>query len=137
VTDGTAVLADTHVFLWYLQASPRLEESTRRLLDGATAHGQPILVSAMTLVELCYLAEKGVLTELEVDAIHAVLDAEGSSFEVVPVDEAVGWALGRIPRDAVGDPFDRMIAATALVREVPLVTYDRKLIALVDLDTRR
>lgn len=46
---------------------------------------------------------------------------------MVPVDAAVGWGLGRVPRDAVGDPFDRMIAATALVHGVPLVTYDRKL----------
>lgn len=137
MTDRGAVLADTHVFLWYLQASPRLEDRTRRLLDAATDAGQPILVSAVTIVELRYLAEKGVLTELDIDAIHAVLDAEGSGFEVVPMDEAVGWALGRIPRDAVGDPFDRMIAATALVRAVPLVTYDRKLTALADLDTRR
>ena len=136
MTDRGAVLADTHVFLWYLQASPRLEDG-RRLLDAATDAGQPILVSAVTIVELRYLAEKGVLTELDIDAIHAVLDAEGSGFEVVPMDEAVGWALGRIPRDAVGDPFDRMIAATALVRDVPLVTYDRKLTALADLDTRR
>ena len=134
---GGAVLADTHVFLWYLQASPRLAESTRRLLDGATEAGQPILVSAMTIVELRYLAEKGVLTEQDIDAIHAMLAAEGSGFEVVPVDQPVGWALGRVPRDAVGDPFDRMIAATALVRHVPLVTYDRKLTALADLDTRR
>ncbi len=133
----TAVLADTHIVLWYLQASPRLEDSTRRLLDGVTTADQPILVSAATVVELQYLTEKGVLPEPEIDAIHAVLDAEGSSFDVVPVDADVAWALGRVPRDAVGDPFDRMIAATALVRAVPLVTYDRKLLALEGLSVRR
>jgi len=31
------VLADTHFFLWYLQASPRLADTTRVLLDNVTA----------------------------------------------------------------------------------------------------
>jgi hypothetical protein len=38
-------------------------------------------------------------------------------------------------RAAVADPFDRMIAATALVRAVPLVTYDRRLRQLPALET--
>lgn len=95
MTPGAAVLADTHIVLWCLQASPRLDGSTRALLDAATAANAPILVSATTLVEIRYLAGKGVLTEPDVDAIHAVLDADGSSFAVVPVDEAIAWALGR------------------------------------------
>lgn len=133
----TAVLVDTHIFIWYLQASPRLEESTRRLLDGVTSANEPILVSAVTVVELWYLADKGTLTEADVDAVHSVVASEGSGFDVVPVDEAAAWALGRVPREAVGDPFDRMIAATALTRGVPLITYDRKLEALPGLQTRR
>lgn len=107
------------------------------MLDATTDAGEPIFVSVVTLVELRYLVEKKVLSEADLDAIHAVLDAAGSGFEVVPVDGAVGWALGRISRDAVGDPFDRMIAATALVRGVPLVTYDRKLAGLTGLHTLR
>jgi PIN domain nuclease of toxin-antitoxin system len=137
VSRSGAVLADTHIFLWYLQASPRLAESTKLLLDAVTSRDEPILVSAVTVVELRYLEEKGTLTEADVDAVHAVLDAEGSSFEVVPVDAAVSWAVGRVPRDAIADPWDRMIAATALVHEVPLVTYDRRLQALADLPTQR
>lgn len=135
MSEPDSVVADTHVFLWYLQASPRLNESTRLLLDRVTAAGAPILISAVTIVELRYLAEKGTFSEAEVDAVHAVLDAEGTSFEIAPIDAATAWAVGRIPREAVGDPWDRMIAATALARDIPLVTYDRKLRALPDLRT--
>jgi len=129
------VLADTHIFLWYLQGSPRLAETTRKALEAATAHGAPILVSAVTVVELRYLAEKGVLTETDVDALHSVLQAEGTSFEVAPLDATVAWAVGLIPRESIADPWDRMIAATALARGVPLATYDRKLRALTELPT--
>ena len=106
------ILADTHVFLWYLEGSPRLADSTRELIDAATAAGEPILISAVTLVELRYLAEKGTLTEADIDAVHAVLQADGTGFEVAPMDAAVARAVRRIPREAVGDPWDRMIAAT-------------------------
>jgi PIN domain nuclease of toxin-antitoxin system len=135
VSGSGPVVADTHVFLWYIDASPRLAESSRSLLDGVTAAGRPILVPAVKVVELRYLAEKGTLTEAHVDAVHAVLDAVNSGFEVVPIDVAVAWAVGGIPREVVSDPWDRMIAATALVHDVPLVTYDRKLRALTGLRT--
>jgi PIN domain nuclease of toxin-antitoxin system len=137
VSASAAVVADTHVFLWYLQDSPRLRESTRTLLDEVTASGAPILVSAVTVVELRYLVEKGTLTEADLDAVHAVLDADGTSFEIAPIDAATAWAVGSIPRDAIGDPWDRMIAATAAARDIALVTYDRKLMALPGLQTRQ
>ena len=137
MSDSGAVLVDTHIFLWYLEGAPRLAESTRVLLDRVALQGDSILVSAVTLVELRYLAEKGTLTEDDLDALHAVLNAEGSSFEVAPIDAAVGWAVGRIPRDAVSDPWDWIVAATALVHYVPLVTYDRKLLALPGLPNSR
>jgi PIN domain nuclease of toxin-antitoxin system len=53
----------------------------------------------------------------------------------VPIDGRVARAVSRIPRTAVADPFDRMIAATALARAAPLVTYDRRLRQVAGLDT--
>ena len=137
MTDDGPVLVDTHVFLWYVEDSPRLEPSTFALLDAVTERDQPILLSAVSVVELAYLAEKGTLVEEQVDAVHAVLDAAGTGFEVVPMDVAVAWAVGRIPRAVIADPWDRMIAATALAKAAPLVTYDRRLQALADVPTLR
>jgi PIN domain nuclease of toxin-antitoxin system len=136
VTDGP-LLADTHILIWYLGGSPQLEPPTSALLDAVTARYDPILISAASLVELTYLAEKGTLSEEHLDAVHAALDADGTGFEVVPIDDVAAWAVGRVPRAAVADPFDRMIAATALARGVPLVTYDRKLLAVPGLPTVR
>lgn len=127
MTVAAQAVADTHVFMWYVQGSPRLSESARAALDATTNADLSILISAMTLVELRYLVEKGTFTEAEFTDFVGVLDVEDSSFEVTPVDAEIARAVGRIPREFVADPFDRMIAATALILGQTLVTHDRRL----------
>lgn len=93
------------------------------------------MISAVTVVELIYLVEKGAFSQANVEAFNEILDAADSGFEVVPIDGSVARAVSRGPRTAVADPFDRMIAATALARAVPLVTYDRRLRQVAGLET--
>lgn len=81
----------------------------------------------MTLVELCYLVDKGTFSVDDHAAFLDVVIAEASGFEVVPLDTAVAQAVASILRVDVADPFDRMIAATAVARNVSLLTYDRLL----------
>lgn len=129
-----SVLVDTHSFIWYLKASPRLSVTAREAIDSATTADTPVLVSAVTLVELCYLVDKGTFSVDDYAAFLDVVDAENSSFEVVPMDAAVAKALPSIPRSDIGDPFDRMIAATAITRKFSLITRDgllRKLRSVV------
>lgn len=135
MTAGGSLVVDSHAFIWYVQASPRLSDNARQAMDEATSADVPLMISAAPLVELVYLVEKGTFSEADVEAFHEILDAADSGFEVAPIDGAVARAVGRIPRAAVADPFDRMIAATALARAVPLVTYDRRLRQLAALGT--
>lgn len=135
MTASGSLVVDSYAFIWYVQASPRLSGKARQAMDEATSADVPLMISAVTLVELIYLVEKGTFSEADVEAFHEILDAADSGFEVAPIDEAVARAVGRIPRAAVADPFDRMIAATALLRAAPLVTYDRRLRQLTGLET--
>lgn len=72
--------------------------------------------------------------QTHLEAFHEIIDATGSGFDVAPIDNAVARAVSRIPRVAITDPFDRIIAATALVR-ARLVTYDRKIRQLAAVET--
>jgi hypothetical protein len=44
-----AVVADTHTIVWYLRELPRLSEAALAALDGATAAGDPIYVSSISV----------------------------------------------------------------------------------------
>jgi PIN domain nuclease of toxin-antitoxin system len=135
VTAGTSLVVDSHAFIWYVLASPHLSDKARQVMDDATDSNIPLVISAATLVELVYLTEKGTFTQTHLEAFHEIIDAADSGFEVAPIDNAVARAVSRIPRAAVADPFDRIIAATALVRAARLVTYDRKIRQLSAVDT--
>lgn len=135
MTAGTSLVLDSHAFIWYVLASPRLSDTARQAMDDATHSDIPLVISAATLVELVYLVEKGIFMQTHLEAFHEVIDATGSGFEVAPIDNAVARAVSRIPRTAVADPFDRIIAATALVRAARLVTYDRRIRQLAAVET--
>lgn len=129
------LVADTHVLIWYLQDLPLLSDKAVKALDAVAAAGDPIFVSAATPVELRYLLEKGKVTETDYRRYLTVLESLGGYIEVVPVDMGVVRAMELVPREQVPDPWDRLIAATALAIGVPLVTRDRKLRTLPAVDT--
>ena len=54
-----SIVADTHAAVWYLSNDPRLSRAAGAAMDAVTAAGDPILIPAISLVELTYLVEKG------------------------------------------------------------------------------
>ena len=122
-----AVVADTHALIWYLDAPQNLSPVALAALDGATAAGEAIYLSAISLVEVTYLVEKGRLPGATQVSLDRALGAPGAALAVVPLDRAVARALASISRTDVPDMPDRIIAVTALHLNVPLVTRDLKI----------
>jgi PIN domain nuclease of toxin-antitoxin system len=50
---------DTHTAIWYLLDAKNLSPRVFSLIDGAAASGAPTYLSAISLVEVAYLAERG------------------------------------------------------------------------------
>jgi PIN domain nuclease of toxin-antitoxin system len=119
-----SVVADTHAALWYLREPGRLSPDAILALQQAVAQSQSISVSSISLVEICYLIERARLPSAAMDEFVAVLVAADTPFVLAPVDFDVARAVERIPRGAVPDMPDRIIAATALHLGVPVVTRD-------------
>jgi len=118
---------DTHAAIWYLLDSTRLPAAVYSLIDGAAARGTPAFLSAISLVEVVYLVERGRIAADAYDKLANELSRENPAFRVVPLDTHVAGALRSIPRDSVPEMPDRIIAATALHLGLPLATRDRRL----------
>ena len=118
---------DTHAAIWYLLDSKRLPDAVFGLIDDAAARGTPTYVSAISLVEIVYLVERGRIAPDAFDEFARELGVSNPSFALAPVDFHIADALRAIPRDLVPEMPDRIIAATALHLGLPLVTRDRRL----------
>ncbi|MFP4439679.1 MAG: type II toxin-antitoxin system VapC family toxin [Chloroflexaceae bacterium] len=123
----SAVLADTHTIVWYLATPARLSANAVQALDGATQAGVPIYVATMSVVEVTYLVEKGRLQPPTLVRLRHALADPVSGLVAVALDLAVAQALAAIPRTAVPELPDRIIAATALHLTIPLVTRDQRI----------
>ncbi|MFI5094140.1 MAG: type II toxin-antitoxin system VapC family toxin [Candidatus Acidiferrum sp.] len=122
----SAVL-DTHTVLWYLEYSQELSAVARTTIEGAIRDARHVRVSAISLVETVYLAERRRVPLTALERLRSTLSDSNSGLSIVPVDAGVADALQNIPRDIVPDMPDRIIAATALHLGLPLITRDRRL----------
>jgi PIN domain nuclease of toxin-antitoxin system len=118
---------DTHAAIWYLLDSKNLSQAVFSMIDGASASGAPTYISAVSLVEVVYLVERGRIAADAFDRFVTELSRDNPAFTVAPLDFGVASVLRNIPRNLVPDMPDRIIAATALHLGLPLVTRDRRL----------
>lgn len=116
------LLLDTHAFLWWLAGDTRLPVTARRAIQDA----DNVIVSAATAWEITTKHRLGKLREAAAVAEDVAAAIAGQSFEElsISVDDAV--RAGRLPGPH-RDPFDRMLVAQALSRNLTLVSIDKAL----------
>ena len=114
----TALLLDTHVFLWWRSDPERLDPAARATIAEAEA----VFVSAATAWEA---AIKSALGRLRLpDTVRAGVEASG--FQPLPITLVHAERAGALPPHH-RDPFDRMVVAQALEEGLTLATRDRQL----------
>ncbi|MDW7712254.1 MAG: type II toxin-antitoxin system VapC family toxin [Deferrisomatales bacterium] len=118
-------VADTHTLVWALFDDPRLSRAARAAME--VSPGDSIAISAITLVELVYLCEKGRIgPEVFLRVLDKLHEPQASLVEV-PVERGIVEAMKDVPRSDVPDLPDRLIAATAVSLGVPVLSRDRKI----------
>lgn len=113
---------DTRSVIWYSHSPGSLSAHALQAIRSAVAKSRLIFVSVISLVETIYLVERG---RLPVEALRRFQNAlKSPKFGVLiqPPDEAVAEMVYRVPRAAVPDMPDRVIAATALYLGLLVVT---------------
>ncbi len=123
----SSLVADTHAAIWYFAKAPELSVIARTAINNTVSQGGTIFLPTISIVEIVYLLEKNKLAPATLPSLMQAMNLPGSSF--VPIDLTPGIALTmqQIPRAVVPDMPDRIIAATALYMNLPLVTADHKI----------
>lgn len=115
------VLLDTHVLLWWFQASPKLSSKALAVFrDPETT----VLVSAVCAWEIAIKHGAGKL-----DAADLVTNFEprlaSDGFAELPITVTHAIRAGLL-KESHKDPFDRMLIAQAQCEDIPVVTTDRR-----------
>jgi PIN domain nuclease of toxin-antitoxin system len=111
----------------YEGADRRIPTAVRNLIESS----QPF-VSPVVELELAYLYEVGRVTEPAAAPLTALRKTIGLQVSDVSAAKLVQTATGL---SWTRDPFDRMIAAQAIVADAPLLTADETILANLPLAT--
>jgi PIN domain nuclease of toxin-antitoxin system len=120
-------IADTHTLIWYLYNDSRLSQIAYGFLDSITESGHQIAIASISLAELIYLTERKRIHQLAFERVIGALEQENGALIEVPFNRSVAMTMRQIERAEVPELPDRIIAATALLLDVPVISRDHKI----------
>jgi len=116
------VLIDTQIFIWYQLYDPKLHAN---IYDLLTRVENTVYVSQISLVEIAIKQKIGKLPELvvSIDTLVSLIEQDG--FVILPLQTKHIEAYSEIPLfPEHRDPFDRLLLATALSENIPIISSD-------------
>jgi PIN domain nuclease of toxin-antitoxin system len=125
---GITVLLDTHALLWWLTDDPSLSQRAKELIKDPD---NKVLVSSASAWEIATKYRIGKLPGGEAVAPNLSEILRLERMEVLSIGLEHALLAGRLERPH-RDPFDRMLAAQAILESVPIISRDS---ALLDLGT--
>lgn len=120
------LLADTHVVFWATADRARLSRAAR---DALEAEENDVFVSVASAWEIALKVGIGKWPEARDLLIDFERHMDDAGFEILPITVAHVRAAGLMGA-AHRDPFDRLLAAQAIIDGLALVTTDTNLTTL-------
>ena len=122
------LLLDTHVWIWTVEGDDkRLGRRSRRVLTTFEARGA-IRVSPVSVFEIVALHTLGRLRLTRTPERWIREALEGTGIRVAELSADVAIDAGQIPREALADPFDRLLVASARQLDAVLMTADTRIL---------
>lgn len=121
------IVIDTHIWLWWISNPEKLSANAAKAIDNACRESR-IIISSISVWEIAILNHRGRL-KLTIDSKDWVRKTESLPFiRFIPVDNTIALCSVNLPGLFHPDPADRIITATAMTMDLPLVTRDKKII---------
>jgi len=122
------LLLDTHVWIWILAGDARrIGRRARALLTRAESR-DAIRISPVTLFEVMALHAAGRL-QLTRPPDEWIRQAMASApVRIAELSASIAIDAGRISRDVLADPMDRLLVATAAELEATLLSADARIL---------
>ena len=111
------LLLDSHTYVWWLTASPRLSQHARQSIADPDVS---VFVSAASIWELSIKASLG---RIDLGGSDLVAEIGANGFLELGITAGDADRAGNLPRHH-DDPFDRMLIAQALEGRLACVTRD-------------
>ena len=115
-------VTDTHALIWYMSNDPKLSENAKEIFIKIDDSEDYIVIPCIVFFELLYLIEKKKI-DFDFDKFIEFISSS-KNYKVEPLFIPIIRKNREIPREKVNDPWDRLISATALHLNVPLITKD-------------
>lgn len=119
------ILLDTHVAAWLVLRPERLSrEATLAIRRGAK---DGLGVASVTLIELSQMLARGDIRPRTTPQSWLRDFVSRTGVAVRDISVEIAAVAGHLPPTFPADPFDRVIAATAIVERSTLVTADTRI----------
>lgn len=127
------IVLDTHVLIWLLGDPEKLSERASAAIERAQHRGEVPAISCLSFYEIARGIIRG---RMRVHSpLAAFLEHIDMNFHVVPLTAQIGRLAAELSSGFPGDPFDRVIAATAIANGVPLITADKSILRSREVET--
>ena len=116
-----SMLLDTHIFLWWLFDDERLPGKIKEFIQDLN---NPVYVSAASVWEIATKFRLGKLPEAHAVAVNVPAWIDKAGFQSLNIKPEHAQIAGSWNADH-RDPFDRMLAAQALLEKMTLASVDK------------
>ena len=99
----SSIVTDTHALIWYIFDLNRLSDNALSAFEQAVNTGNPIYVSAISIVEIAYLVERRRFVEEVLTRILNALDDPNIGIVLAPLDRKISEAVRQIDQAKVPD----------------------------------
>ena len=127
LSDLVTLAFDTHTLVWWLTGHERLTTAQSAAIRRAEARGDRIGIPAICFWEIAKLVERGrIELDVPVDELFDEIE-DHPSMRLLELTPRIALESTRLGPAFPGDPADHLIAATARVHGLQLVTADHRI----------